>query len=161
MFTKYANVKLPENYSGSRFKRPSIDTEMKTHRAQDISNVPRSVKTSVSPFFQSSQIQEETTAQSNSTEVDTQQALPELDAMLTEEARVEDEETIHTPPEKTQEDSNSTALATSSIKELTRALEKIKSDDLLLLSLILLFAKDGGEGSMDALVILALLLLYH
>lgn len=157
MFTKYANVKLPENYSGSRFKHTTIDTEMKTHRPQDTSPSFTTVKTSVSPIFKSAQAQEDEAVQSKLAEADKEQDLVENENDLTEDTI----ETIYTPPEKTQKNDSNTAINTSSIKELSRVLEKIKSDDALLLALILLFAKDGGEGSLDALVILALLLLYH
>ena len=47
------------------------------------------------------------------------------------------------------------------IMELSRLLEKIKNDDLLLLTLILLFAKDGGDEGMDGIILLALLLLFR
>lgn len=159
MFTKYTNIKLPENYGGSRFKKSTIDTEMKTHRPQDMSSSASTVKTSVSPSFQSSlaNIKAEVPSayigelQENTKEFDQTE---ELD-------NTEYDDFIDTPPLKIEENANCESDTSTSIKELAHVLENIKSDDFLLLALILLFAKDGGEESMDAIVILALLLLYR
>lgn len=159
MFTKYANVKLPENYGGSRFKRSTIETEMKTHRPQDMQSTASSVKTSVSPFFQSAHMHNGATASENIIEESTEDTEEEI--TYGEEIQEENEEIIHTPPKKSIEESKNSLHGSIAINELTRMLEKFKSDDILLLILILLFAKDGGEGSTDALVILALLLLYR
>ena len=162
MFTKYANVKLPENYSGSRFKRSTIETEMKTHRPQDMPSTASTVKTSVSPFFQSAHMHNGATASENIIEESTEDTEEEINLKTYgEEIQEENEEIIHTPPEKSIEESKNSLHGSIAVNELTRMLEKFKSDDILLLILILLFAKDGGEGSTDALVILALLLLYR
>lgn len=51
MFTKYTGIEVPQNYSGSRFKKEVEKTEMKTHRGQ-ISSSDSGIKASVSPSFQ-------------------------------------------------------------------------------------------------------------
>ena len=141
MFTKYTNMKLPQNYSGSRFKPATEDTEMKTHRAKDTGTPINNVKTSVSPYFQSSFVNE----QSYSFEPQEDRDTYETDV------------DVPTQQEETNEDVSTSTHAT--LKELTRLFAGIKSDDLLLLALIILFASDSGQNSVDTIVILALLLL--
>lgn len=144
MFTKYTNMKLPQNYSGSRFKPAVEDTEMKTHRAADSAIPVNSVKTSVSPYFQSSFSNEQAfnfEAEDNEP-IETEESA-EADLILEESTEV------------------SAGNEHATLKELTRLFEGVKSDDLLLLALIILLASDGGQSSVDTIVILALLLLYR
>lgn len=153
MFTKYTNVNVPKNYSGSRFSKPP-ETEMKTHRAQDASP-SNTVKTSVSPYFHNTQEYLSSTDKAI-----------ETDSIVNFAIHSDDDITnIDTAsPESIQEEvyeDESTSVVPSSITELSKILKNIKGDDILLLALILIFATDNGEGNPDILLILSLLLLYR
>ena len=156
MFTKYTSIKLPENYGGSRFKKSPVETEMKTHRPQEAAVSSSTIKTSVSPSFQ---IVKGSVMENEMHEDIEREEYTETNA----DDFSEPSETNYTEPSSPS--SNPTTsdeqIQSAGIKELSRFLEKIKSDDLLLLSLILLLAKDGADESLDALILLALLLLYR
>ena len=143
MFTKYTNMRLPQNYSGSRFKATAEDTEMKTHRAKEAAIPINTVKTSISPFFQSSYLNEQASEPEAEDETFAEyEEIPDTTEVT--------KETLH---EAVSEPGKPT------LGDLSRLLEGLKSDDLLLLALIILLASDGGQGSMDTIAILALLLL--
>ena len=149
MFTKYNNINVPKNYGGSRFQPSTNDTEMKTHRAEEIHQSVNKIKTSVSPYFQSTQ-----NSDKNPSFSDDENDFLELND-------TETEETINTPVTKIEKSEKVSPLNFSGFKELTKLFKGVNNDDLLLLALILLFATDKGENSLDTLFILAFLLLYH
>ncbi|MBO5262184.1 MAG: hypothetical protein J6B45_03970 [Clostridia bacterium] len=151
MFTKYNNLNIPKNYSGNRFKQPTQDMGMKTHRAQE--TAPKSmVKTSVSPYAH------EIFEQSHKSVEETEELIYN-DQLETNEEKIS-EEIIHTPLEKTENCDSNIKDKPLAEKGITHIFDNIKNDDLLLLSLILLLAKDNTEGGFDAIAILALLLMY-
>ena len=156
MFTKYTSVKLPENYSGSRFKSTTIDTEMKTHRPKEVQNTTSSVKTSVSPSFKNTLVKDQVTEY----ESENEGVVLENDTPSKIAAEEISDEHKESP---TIQESNTDYVAQSpfNMSELTRIFERFKADDILLLVLILILSKDGGEESPDALILLALLLLYR
>ena len=157
MFTKYTSIKVPENYGGSRFTKAPMETEMKTHRPESIASQSTPVKTSVSPFFQNSHKSE--ISQSMAEEVD---VTSYEDTTADDELTASDYECIsHEDKASSINENVSPQTPHTGIMELSRFLEKIKNDDLLLLTLILLFAKDGGDEGMDGIILLALLLLFR
>ena len=168
MFTKYNNINIPQNYSGNRFKHDITNTEMKTHRPTTTS----AVKTSVSPYFQES-VNNAIESLPSSDNVNIESATKEVgfgeisDTPLgeIESVRANDEESslnVNEPMLNGASESKSTEPSNSlDTSRLTDMFKSIKSDDLLLLVLILLLAKDNTENGIDALVILALLLMYH
>ena len=159
MFTKYTSIKVPENYGGSRFTKAPMETEMKTHRPEVIASPSTPVKTSVSPFFQSAHKSEIPLSIAEDLE-DTSYEETHNDA--DNELTAADDESASQEDKATTIDENVSPLTShAGIKELSRLLEKIKSDDLLLLTLILLLAKDGGDEGMDGIILLALLLLFR
>lgn len=153
MFTKYNNVSIPKNYSGSRFHQGNDDTEMKTHRATESIPSTNITKTSVSPYFRSNLIKESSLATEDSE--DSSFEVP-YDASMEEKAEI-----IDTPADKDSDSSTGNLTPNDEEGALSRLFKNIKNDDLLLLALILLLSKDGADNSFDAIVILALLLMYH
>ncbi len=149
MFTKYNSISIPENYSGNRFKKAIEETEMKTHKGKEPVSSVSSVKTSVSPFFHAV------------IEEPIKEVFSEPQDVYEEDFSEESNENTDTPTEKTENFDKTTEENISPIKRPFELLENIKNDDLLLLALLLLIAKDSAENSMDTLVILALLLMYH
>lgn len=154
MFTKYNNINVPKNYSGSIFKQAPQDMGMKTHRAQDTAHTITNVKTSVSPSF--NEIVEHTYQGNEETE-----ALSYKEPFKSDESTEDFNEITDTPPAESEKSNSDADCNISTYKGLSHLLESIKNDDLLLLALILLLAKDNTEESFDTLIILALLLMYH
>ena len=149
MFTKYTGIELPQNYSGSRFKQDiAEDTEMKTHRGQ-ISTVGGVVKSSVSPSFQS--IIDNAVADNQATE-------DFSDAVSHESEEIECNPTVECNTVDTVSGATEKTTVEATLK---RFLDTIGKDEMLLLSLLLLFASDNQECSLDGIIIIALLLLYR
>lgn len=157
MFTKYANVRVPENYSGNRFKSPTIETEMKTHRSDGVHSTASPVKTSLSPYFKSKLSSEN---DERSTE-ELHEVTNGINEIYVNENQSTSTEINATPPEGNAQNSESSSVLPITAKDLSRFLGNFKSDDILLLALILLVAKEGSEESTDALILLALLLLFR
>ena len=145
MFTKYSGIVVPQNYNGNRFKKQPLETEMKTHKATEVQSVS-SAKTSVSPSFQS--LLDKAVGEGDAFTVPVQE---EISSVEVEDSAVEEE----TEKEFSQEE----APAELSISPFMRMLEGLKSDDLLLLALILLFADCKSEMGNEAIILLSLLLL--
>ena len=166
MFTKYNGINLPKNYSGTKFKQPLEDTQMKTHRAKTDNSMSRGViRTSVSPSFQGALDKVVETADT----VD-YTAQNDDDASFYEEisdAYAQNE--VAACKNTTKEESvkleceNKEPTTHDLFNELgvSHLFENIHKDDLLLIALIVLFAQEHLQNSMDAIIILALLLLYH
>ena len=145
MFTKYSGVEIPKNYNGSRFRQATIETEMKTHKAQGPMPVPF-VKTSASPSFQS------IIDQRVSETIDTDNAVEDNIELVNNESQEiaqEQEAEARTFPQ---------LLRESGISKL---FDNIKSDDLLLIALIFLLSDSNNEGNKEITLLLLLLLLYH
>ena len=145
MFTKYSGIVVPQNYNGNRFKKQPLETEMKTHKATEVQSVS-SAKTSVSPSFQS--LLDKAVGEGDAFTVPVQE---EISSVEVEDSAFEEE----TEKEFSQEE----APAELSISPFMRMLEGLKSDDLLLLALILLFADCKSEMGNEAIILLSLLLL--
>ena len=191
MFTKYNGINLPKNYSGTKFRQPPEDTTMKTHRPQDEKfKMQGIIKTSVSPSFQSiidnasvknntdySPIEEqsdvnfyksESLPYGNDEELSSNDNVNSLlmpDDCLVEENTSKEVCSICNDSDK---HNNTDSLKKeffpiNLLKEngFSRLIEGISKDDLLLIALIALFAQEHTAGSQDAIIILALLLLYH
>ena len=154
MFTKYNNISVPKNYSGNRFRQVSEDTETKMHRATVANVKPNEAKTSVSPYFQAQLTNSLSLAQE---EDDRNTKNEEFLDTVQEDV----EEFNDTPADKSVEADISAPISNIAENKLMQLFKNVKNDDLLLLALILLFAKDNTENGTDALVILALLLMYH
>lgn len=150
MFTKYNGIEIPKNYSGSRFKSLS-DVEMKTHKATVSSPPMQEIKSSASPSFQ--EVIDKTVSELKETDENIEISEPLTQISDTPACISVDEESngASFPQEK----------ALHRELGILKLLDKVKQDDLLLIALIILFASDSSENSLDAVVILALLLLYH
>lgn len=158
MFTKYTDIDLPKNYSGNRFKQAIPDTKMKTHRAQDSSAYNSVVKTAVSPSFQD--IIDKTAKESDS------EPIEEDDKNITvstEEAPLENTTEADIPidaPPRGGEKMDENLLRLFKESGLGRLLNNKSRDDFLLIGLIALLASDGAGDNLEAIILLALLLLY-
>ena len=150
MFTKYTGIEVPQNYSGSRFKKEVEKTEMKTHRGQ-ISSSDSGIKASVSPSFQ------EVIDNAVSDKADTEQyASFDEDDILNNIATPLDEVCEDVGVRTINEDTSHTVEDI-----LKRFLDNIGKDELLLLSLLILFASDNQDCGIDGVIIVALLLMYR
>lgn len=150
MFTKYTGIEVPQNYSGNRFKKEVEKTEMKTHRGQ-ISSPDSGIKAAVSPSFQ------EVIDNAVSDKGDTEQyaSFDEDDINQTTEAPLDEICDVVKTMSRDEEESN-TIEAT-----LKRFFDSIGKDELLLLSLLVLFASDNQDCGIDGVIIVALLLMYR
>ncbi len=172
MFTKYQGISLPQNYSGNRFRSYPKDTEMKTHKAQEPSRNSSGVKTSVSPIFQEASKRTSNASDNAKSTFDYQQRNEEDDKEFYEDKS----EIIDTSPEKSYENDDSDNQAEEkndnvayeetlsdffSKSGLSKMLNGLHSDDILLLALILILAGEGEAQNPDAIVILSLLLLFR
>lgn len=137
MYSKYSGIEVPQNYSGSRFRKGyELKTETKTHTASEYS----ATKSSVSPVYQE---QVELYSEDNS-------YLEENEPILEENCDRVDE------IEKKEECSEKSEL--SFIHEL---LKSISIDDLLLICLIIFLCADENINNNDVIILLSLLLAYH
>ena len=146
MYSRYSGIKLPQNYSGSRFIR---ETETKLHNASTLSGV----KSSHSPSFVTSsrgdlpQKNDALTAENQ-----------ENEALQNESFKIDDTYADYDMQKKHDELSEVSSSSENcfSIKSI---FENISSEELLILGIILLIATDKDGLSDSALWILALLLL--
>ena len=168
MFTKYTDIDLPKNYSGSRFKHTLADTKMKTHRAQDVSLSVPAFKTAVSPSFQDiidktakatkvDEQPEELYANNDTTAELTDQEAEKSDEKA--DAAFKDSLPIDAHP-RHDEGSNTDFFSLFKASGFGKLLSNKSKDDFLLIALIALLASDGSGDNLDAIVLLALLLLY-
>ena len=157
MFTKYQGVAIPKNYSGVRFKDGSVETEMKTHRGQITPSQDNIKSCAASPTFQSiidsvasDEVDDLKNDEVQASDFDEQIASDEAGEQLnTVKCEEEEKPCISSQP---------LGFLDNTLKGL---LDGIGGDDLLLLCLLLLIATDRQENSIDGIIILALLLLYH
>lgn len=158
MFSKYSSIRVPQNYSGNRFKGGyDLPTETKTHSPSDNS----AVKSSVSPVYQEqldaymgneseseeeySYIEEENDSYNDTSEANSEQEIP-------------DPVDKNSQKECNQSDSCKVDGKHSAFDEL---LKKFNSEDLLLVCLIIFLSADAGIENNDIIILLSLLLAYH
>ena len=160
MFTRYNNLNIPQNYSGSRFAQAknSYETEMKTH--PKVATSP--TKTSVSPTFNEYRnSKRETYIESEENEEISASPYEMNLESETEKEVIGPEENEKTPQASTAcESDNRDADIIAQLKGgVNSILKNLSKDDLLLIGLILLTMGNGSEISITT--ILSLLLLYH
>lgn len=169
MFTRYEGTNIPQNYSGSRFRSNEAPKEA-VHSTQQMANA---VKSSVSPTFEnaislsqelnrdiifapiSDNDEDEPLSDEATTDVgDMEEVLDNEDISYSEsEAR--------STPEKQPLDSPKSYLNQINTSSIGQFLKHLKSDDLLLISIIVILASEKALSSYDTIILLALLLVYH
>ena len=179
MYSKYI---VPENYSGVRFKAPIIETETKLHKPTPSYT---STRTSVSPTFQNAinaRIAKEKEDKISEDVADFDKnnlSLPrgeedysdndELSSSFSFEADntvADNEEEIIdvTSKEEYKNDEKKAGIGLFGkefLPILSKITSKISTEDLLLLSLILVFASEENGEAKDLLLPLLLLFLYN
>ena len=152
MYSRYSNVSIPQNYSGSRFK---VDDEpsVKTHRA----SIGGAVKSAHSPSFASSRVENAVL------EDDKENAEGQIDELsdfendiLDEELEVSDNNEGEISASSDEIEPHKEGLDLSKIKSILARFDK---DAILILGLILLLMSDGDKKNDDVIALLALLLL--
>lgn len=137
MFTRYSNIDIPQNYSGSRFNKQVIeDTETKIHSTP----IQGATKSSVSPTFEYNK------------------------AIIAEEEKIDEvsvpvEDDISSIEENANNDNKDNSL--SVLSQFTDYFKRINSDDLLLIALIIFLLNDHNMNNNDIIIILSLMLIYH
>lgn len=170
MFTRYKGIDVPQNYSGSRFKSEPPNTEMKTHKPTPIYSP---TKTSISPSFERArnhgyqnvvegQIANESIDnvsdfndfQEENYSLENEYFEPESKPLGNGDSNQEDEDKCEQKQQK--------EGVFDELKPLiNKFLKNINSEDLLLLSLIILLFGEGNEESSDLIIPLLCLFLYH
>ena len=156
MFTRYSDIDIPKNYSGSRFKKTSFeDTTMKTHENE----MQSATNTSVSPTFKERfshsdyhanklyQLEDNTEAISKEINPSVNKQNP----LLVEESFLEEKQVNYST-------NNSNIDSKLGINSIFDYLKDVKSDDLLIILLIILLASDKSSSNNDIIILLALLL---
>ena len=160
MFTKYTDVDIPTNYSGNRFRKQATQDNTKIHKGE---SVPvQQIRTSVSPSFQAS-IDNAT----NQMEIKEESLHTSNGHALNEHAKMEFEsyDDISSFQDESPKENNENEARGEEFSKnfkssgLGQLLSFVGQDDLLLIALIVLLA--GEQSSIDAIILLALLLLYH
>lgn len=159
MYTRYSGVDVPQNYSGSRFRKKIIEeTEMKVHT----STAQGAVKSSVSPTFES-QIKGEhlpiTVSENDSDYSETVEDVAENDASGEEYTSLQYEVTKEN--DDREQNIGRSILNDLNLSSITEYLKSIKGEDLLLIALIIFLASDKDVSNNDIIILLALLLIYH
>lgn len=163
MFTRYSGVDVPQNYSGNRFRKRSIEnTEMKVHTNQ----TQGATKSSVSPTFENQSNNNDYTEEI--IEPDTNEIVEPINEKIPTSVD-ENEDITETDVElSVQENEHSDSkpafkglLSDLNLSPFTEYLKNIKNDDLLLIALIIFLASDKNVGNNDIIILLALLLVYH
>lgn len=150
MFTRYSDIEIPQNYSGSRFsKQFAEDTTTKIHT----STIQGASKSSVSPSFEMSRLGEAYQA-------------PEADdnvEYFNDEAifdDISDEDNNEFTASSVNKDENHSEIS-ESLSQITGYLKRLKNDDLLLIGLIAFLANENSVSNNDIIIILVLLLMYR
>jgi hypothetical protein len=147
MYSRYSGIKLPQNYSGSRFVR---ETETKLHTASTLSGV----KSSHSPSFVTSSKASPLQKAESLSEDDCENEEPQNASVISNDTYADyDLQKKHDEVRKVSSPSLDDGFSLKSI------FENISSEELLILGIILLIATDKDGLSDSALWILALLLL--
>lgn len=149
MFTRYNGIDVPKNYSGNRFKH-NMETEMKTHKAEQPMLITPPIKKSVSPQSFQSEIDKVAEESTQINELD-QRELTEISEVPPALAPIDkDENNLHPCDTTSASDTGIGAF-----------IESLRDDDILLIALILLLAESEGHDNKELIVTLALLLLYR
>ena len=152
MFSKYTNIEVPQNYSGSRFKKTNeLHTDMKTHTPSEFS----AVKSSVSPIYQ-----EQIYAYTDESEVN---ECYEDDCADTEPCEGDETQKNVDPVD---ENCENDCLRVESNKATSRLgfdeiFKNFNSEDLLLVCLIIFLSTNESSNNNDIIILLSLLLAYH
>ena len=149
MFTKYNGINVPKNYSGNRFKE-TIDTEMKTHKAEGV-HISTPIKKSASP--QSFQSVIDKAVESEFIETDYYEEISSESEEISDPVSINEYDVEENLPSATSSPSKELGLST--------LLESLQEDDLLLIALILILAGNEGYENKELIITLALLLLYR
>ena len=152
MFTRYSGIDVPNNYSGNRFKKTIIeDTTMKIHENE----VKSDIKTSVSPTYNDWLYSNNDKSSFNDTSEITQE-YNTFDEDLNKNESYENSEN---------EKISSNIQAKELLKEENHNLERIKNylksiktDDLILILMIIFLTSDKNADNNDVIILLALLL---
>ena len=147
MFTRYSDIDIPKNYSGSRFKMSQIeDTTMKVHS----SDMQGAVKSSVSPTY-NEHLNQFIPQDSYNYSQKSEEIANNVNEVMNEDNYSENELTTFPQEDKIAEN-NRSLLPTFDF------LKNINSDDLLIILLIIVLASDKSALNNDIIIILALLL---
>lgn len=151
MYSRYSNIKLPQNYSGSRF---SVETETKLHKPPELTGI----KNAHSPSFVTS-IKKESINERDDDFID-----EDNDEISYEEDYFEntyDESSSSNEPQEIEASvpAQKSVRGGFDLSLIKGIFDKISSEDLLILGVILLIATDSSGISDSAIWILALLLL--
>lgn len=147
MFTRYSDIDIPKNYSGSRFKMSQIeDTTMKVHS----SDMQGAVKSSVSPTY-NEHLNQFIPQDSYNYSQKSEEIANNVNEVMNEDNYPENELTTFPQEDKIAEN-NRSLLPTFDF------LKNINSDDLLIILLIIVLASDKSALNNDIIIILALLL---
>lgn len=148
MFTRYNEITVPKNYSGTRFTENDIET--KTHRGSIVggsSSIPPSNPKSYEENF-------DTPPNISS--------VPEESSPVIDEGEIFDEENenyIEEASPKAGKAFEGTDILSEFKSGLNGLFSHLSKDDLLLVGLILLLSDKGGEDSFSLMLMLSLLLL--
>lgn len=157
MFSKYSSIEVPQNYSGSRFRKSQeIKTETKTHPATDYS----ATKSSVSPTYKD-RTESCTEAQNDYCESPSpcDDCTESYSCCDCESDCIDSEDTSYSC-----EDENKSCERKDDTKQgflLGDMLANINKEDLLLICLIIFLSADGGISNNDIIILLSLILAYH
>ncbi len=168
MFTRYSGVDIPQNYSGNRFRKKSIEnTEMKVHTNQ----TQGAIKSSVSPSFENQFKDEKFQSINEEISLDNSKITEAVAENEYFEGEIIDSDDSHEQidvnlilqesNEQSSKPVNKSILGDLSLSPITEYLKSIKGEDLLLIALIIFLASDKNVSNNDILIILALLLVYH
>ncbi|MBQ8546512.1 MAG: hypothetical protein IJ437_06200 [Clostridia bacterium] len=167
MFTRYKGIDIPQNYSGSRFKSEPPKTEMKTHKP---TSVYTPTKTSISPTFERAVSQGYQEAFESITDEEISDNVSDFND-ISEENYCLENEYIENKPESQENAEEFTEECAPPQKKcgifdelspfIDSFFKNISSEDLLLLSLVILLFSEGNEESNDLIIPLLCLFLYH
>ena len=146
MYSRYSGIKLPQNYSGSRFVR---ETETKLHTASTLSGV----KSSHSPSFVTSSKASPLQKAESLSEDDCENEEPQNASVISNDTYADYD------MQKKHDELSEVSSSSENCFSIKSIFENISSEELLILGIILLIATDKDGLSDSALWILALLLL--
>ena len=159
MFTRYKGIEIPQNYSGSRFKSEPPLTETKTHKP----SLTSTTRTSISPMFENALKNQ---FESNQVEeiIDSVSEFDQNDNTYIEEAN-ENFDNLKDEFSSFENESSELSKGAMLLDEfkpfVSRILKSVNSEDILLLSLIVLLMSEGNSESNELIVPLLFLFLYR
>ena len=150
MFTRYKGIEIPQNYSGNRFRNEAPITETKTHKP----SVSSSAKTSISPSFES-------VLKHGTFQPIEEQIVEDVSDFYENEVISEENPPIMIEESPSEGKDKERTLFDDFKPLVSSVLKNVSSEDLLLLSLIILLMSEGNEDSNDVILPLLLLFLYR